>query len=189
MTISDFSISYDKTQLDLTITDAADAQVLRLWTDKTYKDFTKAIDLSSKLTGASTEDITISLSDIGIPYFDGIYFIEAEDSDEIAYGIASELTRYDECIVNRLGYLSTCNTCLVDQDADLKNAFMFLQGLRTAIENRLIDDILWLNEVINKYCTNDCATCGRYRSIEDSTSEDSVGSGTIRIKLDGGSLD
>ena len=189
MTISSFNISIDKTQLDLVMTDAADARVLRLWTDKTYKDFTVAIDLSSKLTGASIEYIEIALADIGIPYFDGIYFIEVEDANEIAQAMAWELTRYEECIVNRLGYLSVCNDCLVGEDDDLKNAFLFLEGLKTALENNLIDDIIWLNEVINKYCTNDCATCGKFSSLDDITSEDSVGGSTITIKLDGGSLD
>ena len=188
MTISEFSISSDKSKLDLTITDAADARVLRLWTDKTYKDFTVAIDLTAKLTGAATENIVITLADIGIPYFDGLYFIEVEDSDEIAFEYTSELTRFDECITNRLGYISSCNECLDGIDEDLLNAHMYLEGLEKALENRYIDDILLFFSVLDKYCDNECNTCGK-RSVVDSTTEDTVGSSTITIKLDGGSLD
>lgn len=186
MQISSFTINDDKTELDLTITDAATVQSLRLWTDKTYKNFAKAVDLSGKLTASATEIITITLADIGIEYFDGIYFIEAEDLDEVSIEYTSELTKYDECVVNRVKYISTCSECLAEQDTDLLNAYALLIGLEKALSLRFVDQILYFKTTLDKYCTADCATCGKYSNVETNTSEDILGSATLVIKLDGG---
>lgn len=189
MTITEFKISSDKVRLELTITDAASVSTLRLWTDKTYKDFTKAIDLSAKLTGSATEYISISLAEISQPYFDGIYFIEAEDDDELSLDYAYSLDRYKECILNRILYLSSCNDCLFEKDLDLLNAHSFYLGLEKALELRFIDEILYLVNALNEYCTNDCTTCGKFSNVEDVTSEDILGSSeTIIITLDGGAF-
>jgi hypothetical protein len=75
MEISSIQINDNNTAIDLVIADAADVTSLKLWTDKTYKNFSKAIDLTSKLTGSVTENITISLSDIGAPFFVSSKFI------------------------------------------------------------------------------------------------------------------
>lgn len=186
MQITSFTINDDKTELDLTITDAASVQSLRLWTDSTYKNFAKAIDLSGKLTASATENITITLADIDAEYFDGIYFIEAEDLDEVSIEYTSELTKYDECIVNRVKYISTCDECLAEKDTDLLNAYALLVGLQKALNLRFIDQILYFKNVLDKYCTSDCATCGKYSNVETNTSEDILGSATLVIKLDGG---
>ena len=74
MQITLFKITDDKTQIDLTITDAASVTTLYVWTASTYKDYTLAIDLSSKLTASATENITIIPTDLSITEFDGLYF-------------------------------------------------------------------------------------------------------------------
>jgi hypothetical protein len=187
MEITSFAISDDNTQLDLTIEDAATVASLRLWTDETYKDFSQAIDLSAKLTGSATENIVITLADLGIPYFDGIYFIEAEDPDELALDYVADLTRFKECVLDRIMYLSTCNDCLLDEDIDLFNAYSFYKGLEYALELRLIDEIIALNDALNKYCTENCSICGKFSNVDSVTSEDSIGSSLVTLHIDGGS--
>ena len=87
MQITSFEISANRTQMNVIITDAASITSLKFWTEVTYKDYSLAIDLTSKLTASATENITITLSDIGLSYFDGVYFLEAEDTDEISSAI------------------------------------------------------------------------------------------------------
>jgi len=186
MQISSFTINDDKTEMDVIISDAADLKSLRFWTDATYKNFAQAIDLSDKLTGAVTENITITLADIDKEYFDGIYFLEAEDTDEVSIEITQELTKYDECIANRVKYISTCNECLAEEDTDLLNAYALLRGIEKALSARFIDQILYFKKTLDKYCKSDCVTCGKYSNVETNVSEDIIGSATLRIKLDGG---
>jgi hypothetical protein len=189
MIITAFNISDNKTQLNLTITDAATVTSLKLWTDKTFKNFNKAIDLNGKLTGSATENITITLANLGIPFFDGIYFIEAEDPNEISLDYAYNLERYKECILDKIMYMENCNDCLKKNNINLINAHSLLVGLNIALEDRYIDEILNLVNALNVYCSNDCSTCGKYKNVETSDSETIFGSSSVFVEIDGGDLD
>jgi len=187
MKIENFNISASNTELELTITDAATVTSLKLWTDKTFKNFNKAIDLTDKLTGSATEYITITLADIEISFFDGIYFIEAEDPDEISLEYAYTLERYRECILDKIMYFQNCNKCLKQDNIDVINAYVLLEGLNIALQDRYIDEILNLVNSLNIYCSNECSSCGKYKNIELLNSETIDSSGdTITIILDGG---
>jgi len=169
MTITNFSISNDRTQFDLTITDAASATSLKLWTVSTYKDYSLAIDLTSKLTGSATEVITISLADISQYYFDGVYFIEVEDVNEIVDSITSDLTRYKECILNKILNVINADGCLAENSAPFVNVQTLLYGLNTAIENSFIDEIIKIVNSLEKYCSNECISCSKYKNIVNNT--------------------
>lgn len=169
MNITTFSISQDRTQINLVIEDAATLTDLKLWTDITYKDYSLAIDLSSKLTASVVEIITISLSDLSITYFDGIYFIEAEDPDEIANAITADLTRYKECILDKMLESIECGDCLKATNNNVLNAQTLLYSLETAIENSFIDEISLILIALKKYCSNDCKSCGEYKNIVNTT--------------------
>ena len=167
MQITAFSISTDRTQINVTITDAATISALRFWTNVTYKDYSLAIDLSSKLTASATETITITLSDVNLSYFDGVYFLEAEDPDETSTAIVGDLTRYKECILNKLLEYQICDDCLQEESVSLSNAHALLTGLEDAIELGFINEILLIIDALNKYCSNDCITCGQRDNITD----------------------
>lgn len=167
MQITNFKINSTRTAINLTIIDALNVSTLKLWTDKTYKDYNLAIDLTSKLTGIAIENITITLSDLNIAYFDGIYFIEAEDNIEISQAIDSDLTRYKECILNKLVEYSICDDCLKNNSISLINAQSLLIGVENAVEQGFINETFNLINSLNKYCSNDCDTCGTYNNIED----------------------
>jgi hypothetical protein len=184
MKITEFKISDDNTQLDLTITDAASVISLRLWKDSNYKDFSKAIDLSSKLTGSATENITITLLDISESYFDGIYFIEAEDDNELSLEYAYELLSFKECILDKLNEISNVD-CLLKESEDLINAHSILLGLEYALEYRYVNEILSYLKVLNKFCTDECKSCDK-TTIIDNTTKDNLNPDTIIVEVDGG---
>jgi hypothetical protein len=186
MQISSFIISADKTQLNLTITDAASLVSLRLWTQLTYKDFSQTIDLSSKITGSATENITITLSDISQNYFDGVYFLEAEDDTESSLEYVYELSKYKECILDKMLEVSACNDCLKEINTDLINAASIYKGLEYALQFRFIDEILNFINILNKFCSNECQTCGKYSNVIDITSQDTLNPDNINITVDGG---
>lgn len=189
MQITSFELSADKTNLEISIVDAASLTILRLWNDQTYKNFTDVIDLSAKLTGSGTESITVSLSDISEPYFDGIYFLEAKDNDETSNAIASELSRFKECIMDKLLEFSICDECLDTKNASLINAHVALRSLQDAIDLRFVNESIKLKKALDKYCSNACRSCGDYSNITTSGSLDTLNPDTIIVKIDGGSLD
>lgn len=155
--------------MDVVISDAATVSALRLWTDDTYQDYSKAVDLSAKLTGSATENITITLSDVSLPYFDGVYFLEAEDPDEVSSAIVGDLTRYKECVINKLAELSACEDCLDKESTPLKNAHAAIIGLEYAISLGFINEILLAVYTLDKFCSNECTTCGSKDNITDTT--------------------
>lgn len=187
MQITNFTISSDKSKLNLTITDAASVISLRLWSNKTYKDFSKLIDLSAKLTSSATENIEITPGDLGISYFDGIYYIEAEDPDETSLEFTYELSKYKECILVRSLQMSSCTECINQKDNILVNIDLLLSGLQYALDLRYVNEMQLIIDTLDKFCTNECTTCGG--NVEDISDYENSNPDTIDIIVDGGSLD
>lgn len=165
MQITNFKISLDKTKLNITITDASTVTSLLLWNEITYKDYSKAINLTSYLTGNTTEVIEITLTDLNYRYFSGLYFLEAINSTDISNSVTSELTKYKECIINKLIKHSVCEECLSDKTISLVNAQGLISGLEDAVELGFVDEMLIIIEALNLYCSDDCDTCGNYKNI------------------------
>lgn len=153
--------------MDVTITDAATITLLRLWKNFDYKDFSLAIDLSAKLTGSATEVLTITLADIGEVAFDGVYYLQADDPDEISIDVTADLTRFKECIVERVVDKNLGNKCLVEINKETINAHSILVNLAYAIELSFVDEIVVLLDAINIYCSDECKSCGGYNNLED----------------------
>jgi hypothetical protein len=168
MQITDFSISIDRTQINVVITDAATLSSLKFWDNTTYKDFSKSIDLTSKLTASSTEAITITLSDLGLTYFDGVYFLEAEDVDEVSNSITSDLTKYKECVLNKLLEFTVCDDCLQTESISLLNTHALITGLQDAIDAGFIEELLVIVKALDKFCSDDCVSCGNKNNVTDS---------------------
>lgn len=164
MTITVFKISDDRTELELTITDAATITSLNLFTDATFKDYSLAVDLASKLTASATETITITLADIGESEFDGVYFIEAQDPDEISFGVTADLTRYKECILEDVIELALCDSCFAKKSLKLINAQQLLIALESAVELGFFNEAFNIIKALDKFCSNDCKTCGTYKN-------------------------
>lgn len=190
MEITSFNLSANKANLELEIIDAVDVSILRLWTDKTYKNFAEVIDLSAKLTGSYTETITITLSDVSEAYFDGLYFIEAKDTDETSSAITSELARFKECLMDKVLEFQTCDDCLTQENYSLLNAQASLQNLEYSIELKFPTESITLKKVLDAYCSNACRSCGDYSNVTTTTgAKDTLNPDTVIVKVDGGTLD
>jgi len=165
MQVTQFQINAARTEIDLTITDAATVTSLTLFTEDTFRDYTTAVDLSSLLTGAATENITITLAAINEAEFDGIYYIEAQDPDEIRFGITADLTRYKECIMEDTVALALCDDCFKKQSLKLINAQNLLRSLQDAVDTGFYREAFNIVTALNKFCSNDCKTCGTYSNV------------------------
>jgi len=150
-------VSQDRTTLNLVISDAATITTLKLWTAETYKDYSLAIDLSAKLTASATENISITPADLGEPYFDGVYFIQAEDPDEVSEAITADTTRYKECVLNELLEMGVCDECLKTTSVKLLNAQTMLRGLEDAVSLGFTDEIISIIIALDKYCSDSLA--------------------------------
>jgi hypothetical protein len=184
MQITSFKISSDKSKMNLTIIDAVDVVSLRLWDHTTYKEFSDLIDLSDKLTGSSTENIEITPSDLGVNHFDGIYFIEAEDTTETSLEFTFELTKYKECATVKAVKVDPDDNCGSSSNKSFMNVVALYNSLELALEIRHINKILTLIETLDKYCTNKCQTCGD--PVDDISSYENSNPDTITIIIDGG---
>lgn len=165
MQITQFNI--DNNTLVLTIIDAQNASLLRLWNDKTYKDFTKAIDFTAKLNGSSVQVITISLEDIRESVLSGIYFIEVEDSNSVSTAYTYNFIKYKECILEKIIKNIQCKDCLDYFDRDTINAHSLLIATEYSIELGYIEVALNNIKALNKYCSNKCKSCGSFSNITD----------------------
>jgi hypothetical protein len=165
MEITLFKVSEDKTRLDLTLQNAEMADTLHLWTHKTYRTEGLEIDLSAKLNGAATQSITITLEDLGLSYFDGVYFIDVIDDVETVCSMTSELTRYKECILDKMLSYEGCDSCLELNYPEVLKLQALYNELILAIELSYFQEIITLLFGLDKLCSNDCKGCGKYKNI------------------------
>ena len=162
MQISEFSISSDRSSLEISLTDAAAVTSLRVWNATDYRDFSKSVDLTNKLDSTSTQVITVSLAEMTLSYFDGVYILEADDSSSVQAAITSDLTKFKECILNKVMSNTICDDCLDEESKALVNAQALLYALETSVEEGFIDEIKSIIGALDKYCTDECKTCGEY---------------------------
>lgn len=169
MNISNFSVNSEQTEISITIDDAANVSELFLFTEDTYKNYSLARDLSSYLTGATTEIITISTIDLDIKVFDGIYYLEATSPTEISSAFLYALSRYEECILNKILKINLCDDCLKNKSLQLINAQTTLEGLKIALQNGFIIEGINLLNNLKNYCSNKCKSCGEYDNLINTT--------------------
>lgn len=146
-----------------------------LWNQDTFKNYTTAIDLSSKLAQTSNiESFTITLDDIGESSLDGIYFIEISDSSDpdacddcenTALGVATDFSRFNYCLIE---YLCKIESQCVNCDNELHKALtmkMYIDGLKNSIQlgNLTTAITFWKN--LNRACKKSCTECCNLSNI------------------------
>lgn len=167
MEITSWTVSADRTTLDLVVTNAASASALRLWKTNTYKNYSDAIDLSSSLTASATETLSFTPTDLGEAYFDGVYFIEIVDPSEQVLAITSVFVRYKECVIERVREAGVCEECLEKEYIPMTIAHSTLRALEDAVELGFIDEIIEMVATLDTYCSDTCNSCGQYDNEED----------------------
>lgn len=164
MKITSFKVSNDKSSLLLEIDDATTATNLFLWDKEHYNIDEHKIDLSTKLDGTASQSIVITLADLSISEFDGVYFIDLIDPNDKVCGIVGELTRYKECILDKLLSYQGYDSCLEINYPEVLNSFNLLYTIEKAIELNLAQETLTIIFSLDKFCSNDCKGCGEYKS-------------------------
>ena len=165
MNIISFKPNETGTELVLELSGAENADTLQIWNDATYKDYGKAIDLSDKLNGNSTQTITITADDLSKNDISGIHFIQVQDNNTLSQALTSYLISYEECILNKLMDLKLCDDCLNRDSLPLINAQTLLTGLNYAVKKGFIEEAKSIRKALDKYCSGECKTCGKYPHI------------------------
>lgn len=166
MEITSLLPSTDRSSLQLTITDAASATSLLLFTNQTYKDYNKSIDLSAKLDGQAAQTITISLSDLKQSYLDGLYFVQLESPTDICTAISLDSTRYRECILDQVLLLDTCDSCLKEESAHLLRSEALLKSLEICVSDGFVEEAFNIIKALDKYCSDSCKSCGQHNNVQ-----------------------
>lgn len=121
------------------------------YTNETYGDSTKAVDLTSLLSQTSEiEDFVITLSDVNLEAFAGVFFLEFTSTNNIVEacdstpmletGVVSNLTKYHLCILDLIKSIQIENCEIIipnDCEGNPLNLCLIetlLEGLYTAIE-------------------------------------------------------
>lgn len=169
MIINSFKLSSDKKSIELNISDASSVTSLLLFTDKTYKDYSDALDLSNLLSSDSVQTINITPSDFGVKQFEGLYYAEVEDDSARKGALTSVLTRFEECILEKIVKINLDDDCLESKYINTINAQATLEGIRMATENKFIEEAINLINNLKKYCSNKCKSCGEYNNIITNT--------------------
>ena len=163
--VTRFSISNDMLTLNLDVTVGSTERVtsIKLTNEKTYRNSFYAKDLSNKLEGTSNqESIVVSSDEIDISYFDGIYFMEIETSEnEASMVAAANLTQY---YVIQAKLVSNIDLSCLSCNTNFQNALLFdlyLEAMRQSLLlGRFRDAIDYLKKIqINLIEGIHCSEC------------------------------
>ncbi len=186
--IQTYSISNDLSEITLEykLETGETTDKLLMWTEDTYKDSTRAIELTRLLDGlTNTESITISATDAGLSKFDGIYVIQIESSDNSAIMAgASDFTQYYKAAAQLIASLDL--SCLSCND-DFQNALLLDLYIQATTNSLLLgryqDAIENLSKIkIIKEGYSECEDCLEI-SASVSTSTNIVSVGIIDCQL------
>jgi|AntRauTorcE11897_2_1112592.scaffolds.fasta_scaffold36257_1 hypothetical protein len=169
MEITSLSLSLDKTELTIEIDDASLVNSFYLFTEDTYKNYSLAVDLMSNVSGQTTESVVLLASDLGLAFFDGLYFIEVIDPNTISTKLIPSLLRYEECILNKVLKINKCDDCLKEKSLPLINAQTTLEGLKIASANGFVQEAINLINNLKRYCSEKCKSCGDYNNLINTT--------------------
>lgn len=180
MEILGFKPNIDGTELIITVKGIDESDELYLWDHTTYKDYSNKMDLTymiQPVANPGSEDIievTVSAIDLGIDVLNGLYIIELQRFSAAELGetelalvnaITGVYTLYEECILNKLSALKICDDCLNKESISLISSQGLLTGLKIAVDRGYIEEAKQMLNALNKYCSNDCKTCGKYPNV------------------------
>jgi len=173
ITVKTFSVSNDMLTISVDIEVGAGQVVSEflLWTEDTYKDPAKAINLSSLLSGTvNTETFTISASDAGLTIFDGLYFVQITSDDPLTVLVATAaLTQY---YVIQAALIANVDLSCLNCNENLNNALLFdlyIEGLKSAlIVGRFQDAILFRSKIQILNTSAECDSCNEISPVVSS---------------------
>jgi hypothetical protein len=153
--------------LDVSTSTGNTIEKILLWKEDTYKDVTKAIDLSSYISGLNNREVlSIPISAVSEEEFKGIYFLEftstdtvndddCSDCDEaVAMGVTVDLTEYHDCILNQ-----TMKVVLGGDNDEVLEAQLLLDNVYTSLRFGWYEEAISILALLEEYCGTDCVTC------------------------------
>ncbi len=155
-----------------------------LWTDSTFKDYTKAIDFSSKLEGINNKEVfSIEIGDTNeTDTFDGIYFIEftstnitaADDTectdcnDFVVLGVVANLGYFQECLLEDILKINYNTEDVINSNYvnNVINTKVLLDALCIAIKFGYYEEAIDLLTSLRKMCKNNngCISCNSLKT-------------------------
>jgi len=176
--INNISINNTGSNLNINISTGSTYIItsIKLWTEDSFKDYTKAKDLNYKLEQINNNEIfNVSASELGLSNFNGIYFIEIEsneiNTDECStcnnpvLAIITNLTQYYRCMTELILEADLCNINLFSKevcDDNLINKAMtislLIDGINQCLELGQFIEAIEMLKNIKKLCNN-CKNC------------------------------
>lgn len=183
ISINVLQINEFATKIDVNVSTAVGSNITQvlLWDSTTFKNYSKAIDLSSLLEGTTeTENFAIDASLIGVKKFSGLYFIEFTSNEVIVpddcvnnintgLGIVANLIPYHECILDKVMSIeikgckqielggSECSEC----SEQLLFINTLLQSVYSSIKFGFYEEAIKILNNLNELCEI-CNTCPDY---------------------------
>lgn len=166
--IKKFQISSDTNTINVELEAGENETITKvlLWDNNTFQDYSKAIDLTFKLSQTSNiEEFTIETKDVSKSSFTGIYFIEVTTSDQECencglIGIAANLIKYNECLLDKVLKYSVCASGNCNDK--LENAILsidtLLETLSICIASGYYSEATDLLKTLDLLCNN-CDSC------------------------------
>lgn len=161
MDIEKFELSTNKTYIDVELSSSDIIEDIYLL-DKDHRSKGVAFNLAKKIENGETS-FTISLSDLNISKFSGIYVLDIYTNDGGTYKeLLLETSAYEGCLLERVLALHICDDCIKKNDTSLVNAFNLLTSLKIAVNLGAYNEAFVLSNGLDKYCKTECRECGNY---------------------------
>lgn len=194
--IDNFSVNNNNNALDVTVTTDIGETITSaiLWTDATYKDYSKAIDLTTLLVQTSNmEAFSIPASTLGVTSLDGIYFIEFETSSEEeddcdgcsnTLGVATSLLLFKSCLLNKILEYSPCETKQCnDNRCNIINISLFLEAVMISLEFGYYGEAIDRLKALRKLCNISNGNCNSCKDLVDPIFKKGLNYGTLNGTL------
>lgn len=201
-----FNITNNKKKIQVSVETLEGYSItsLKLWTNKTYKDPDKVVDLDYKIQNINNKEVfMINTSDLLIEEFSGIYFLEiksnaptdgCETCPQVATATTANFCNLKECMLNKALELNVCdslfncNGCNDNPGVELVNLGLIMDSITSSLE------LGYLNEAIDLYNTalvlcgiredcNTCNSCHKYKFKQVNGFFQGLGYGTINNTL------
>lgn len=179
--INNLSINNSLTQLSVDVETNTGSNItsILLWNENTFKDYSKAIDLSFKLEEINNKEIFIvTATEINISDFSGIYFLEFTSNYEeegctncqnTVIGITANLNNIKKYLLNSVLELNDCEDCLKEKDFDNIIAMdLTMNGISIALSVGFYEEAVFLYKKLKRLIGPklDCSSCRNLRNPE-----------------------
>lgn len=164
--INNFKITNDTTRINVSL-EANEGETITkvlLWSNNTFQKYNLAKNLTSKLTQETNiEEFVIETSDMGISSFTGLFFMEVETSDQECnncglIGVAGNLVKYNECLLDKVLSYSICNGSDCKEDDNIINISVLLDSINICLQNAYYNEAIDLLKALDKLCPS-CNNC------------------------------